>query len=205
MIREINPEIDALEIKSSLVSEEAFAAVKAADWVFGCLDEDGPRAILNELCVAYARPLIDLASDVPESGVYGGRVCLVSDGAACLQCLELLDQNDVRNYLEADAEQAARASTYGVAKEALVQTGPSVSPANGVIASLAAAEFMVAVTGMRSATRWIEYRGHDSKVVVVTDEPQSGCYYCKTIRGKPTEVDVERFLRMPQLRERRRP
>jgi len=80
LIREINPEVASLPIAQGLVSEEAFEAVKTADWVFGCFDDDGPRAILNELTAAYAKPYVDLASDVPQPGVYGGRVCVSVSG-----------------------------------------------------------------------------------------------------------------------------
>src|SRR5260221_655941 len=142
LIREINPDVIADPLRASLVSEEAFEVVKKADWVFGCFDEDGPRQILNELCAAYERPYIDLASDVPEPGVYGGRVCVAWDGNGCLHCLGEIDEKDVRSYFSTDDERARIAANYGVPVEALGETGPSVSPINGVIAALAATEFM---------------------------------------------------------------
>lgn len=199
LIREINPDVIAVPLKCSLVTPEAFAAVKAADWVFGCFDDDGPRFILNELCAAYAKPYIDLASDVPEPGAYGGRVCVAWDGNGCLNCMGLLDQKDVRRYLATNEERIREDAIYGIARDTLGQIGPSVAPINGVIAGLAATEFMVAVTGMRLPTRLQEYRGQISKVVVSTDQPGPDCYYCKGIRGKAAEADVERYLRMPHL------
>ena len=75
LIEEINPDVDAKPLQMGLVSPDAFEAVKGADWVFGCFDEDGPRFVLNELCSAYKKPYIDLASDIHKAGVYGGRVC----------------------------------------------------------------------------------------------------------------------------------
>lgn len=199
LIREINPDVIAVPLKCSLVTPEAFAAVKAADWVFGCFDDDGPRFILNELCAAYAKPYIDLASDVPEADAYGGRVYVAWDGNGCLYCMGLLDQKDVRCYLATNEELIREAAIYGITRDVLGQTGPSVAPINGVIAGLAATEFMVAVTGMRLPTRLQEYRGQISKVLVSTDQPRADCYYCKGIRGKAAEADVERFLRMPHL------
>lgn len=199
LIREINPDVGAIPLKYNLVTPEAFDAVRRADWVFGCFDEDGPRAILNELCAAQARPYIDLASDVPEPGIYGGRVCVARDGNGCLSCLGQLDQQDVRRYLATDEELAREDAVYGVPQAALGEAGPSVSPVNGVIAALAATEFMVAVTEMRSPRRVIEYRGHLSKVFVINKDPAADCYYCKEIRGKPDRADVERFLEIPQL------
>ena len=44
-----------------MVSVEAFNAIIRADYVFGCLDCEGARLILNELCAAYVRPYWDLA------------------------------------------------------------------------------------------------------------------------------------------------
>jgi molybdopterin/thiamine biosynthesis adenylyltransferase len=199
MVKEINPDVDAIALPCGLVSPEAFAAVKQADWVFGCFDKDGPRAILNELCAVYEKPYIDLASDVPEPGIYGGRVCVSIDGKGCLDCLGLLDRNAVRRYLESDEQREREDEIYGVAKGALEKKGPSVSPINGVIAALAATEFMVAVTRLRAPTRLQEYRGWQSKVVVVTDEPQPDCLICTGLRGKPAEADVERYLRLPHL------
>ena len=202
-IQEINPDVAVVPLDTDLVSPEAFAAIRAADWVFGCLDDDGPRFILNELCSAYGKPFIDLASGAPEDGAYGGRVCVATDGQGCLYCLGQLDDKDVRNYLATDEQRIREAAIYGVPIEALGQTGPSVSPINGVVASLAATEFMVAVTGMRSPTRLQEYRAHISKVVVITDPPRHDCYYCKGIRGTGALADVERYLGMPHLRKRR--
>ncbi|RQH06888.1 ThiF family adenylyltransferase [Bradyrhizobium sp. RP6] len=202
LVHEIDPTIRVTPVRASLISEEVFATVKQADWVFGCFDEDGPRAILNELCAAYAKSYIDLASDVPEEGVYGGRICVAWQGGGCLHCLDALDPRDVEAYLSTDAEKAGRAAIYGVPVEVVRETGPSVSPINGVAAALAATEFMVAVTGMREPQRLINYYGHVPKLT--TAKPKPDCYYCKGIRGKPQDADAERFLRMPHLRERRR-
>lgn len=202
LIREINPNIEITELITGLVTKEAFDAVKAADWIIGCLDEDGPRFILNELCAAYAKPYIDLASDIPEPGIYGGRVCISCDCNGCMYCLDVIDMDDVRKYLSSDAEQDAAAAAYGVPRGTLGETGPSVSPVNGVIASLAATEFMVGITRMRVPTPLIEYRGYQSKVFVITDVPKADCYYCREIRGKRGEADVERYLKTPHLLKR---
>lgn len=204
LIREVNPDVSAVPLMHNLVSAEAFEAVQEADWVFGCFDEDGPRFILNELCAAYAKPYIDLASDIPADGVYGGQIRVALDGNGCLICMGKLDEQDVRRYLATEEERAHEDEMYGIPRGVLGETGPSVSPVNGVVAALAATEFMVAVTGMRAPTKLMEYRGDDSKVRVISDEPQANCPYCKGIRGKAKEADVERYLNMPHLRSRGR-
>ncbi|TQF29744.1 ThiF family adenylyltransferase [Bradyrhizobium sp. UNPA324] len=202
LANEIDPTIKITEIPQSLVSEEAFAAIKAANVVLGCFDEDGPRAILNELCAAYRKNYIDLASDVPEPGVYGGRVCTSWEGDGCLLCMGELDGRAVQEYLQSDAERQIRNRIYGVDQSVLAGKGPSVSPINGVVASLAAVEFMVAVTGLRKPKKLLNYRGHLGTVTVKSDQTPD-CYICKNLRGQGEAADVERYLRMPQLRRRR--
>ena len=73
-------------------------AIEGADYVFGCVDNDGVRFFINEACVAYEKPLIDLASDVPEPGVFGGHVAITTGNHGCLHCLDLLDPDEVRRY-----------------------------------------------------------------------------------------------------------
>lgn len=194
LIRETNPDVESVPLAVGLFSSAAFEAIKSADWVFGCFDDDGPRAALNELCAAYKKPYIDLASDVPEPGIYGGRVCISQDGKGCLNCLGLLDHRAVRRYFETDEQLQREDEIYGIPAGALDIKGPSVSPINGVIAALAAAEFMAAVTGLRPPTPLQEYRGHISKVVVNNDQPLPDCPCCHGIRGKGDAAEVDRYL-----------
>ena len=195
LVRETNSEVDSNPVAKSFLSIEAFDAIKASDWVFGCLDDDGPRAVLNELCAAYRLPYIDLATDVPAEGIYGGRVCVAIDGQGCLDCLGLLDKRDVRRYFESEEQRDREDAVYGIHRRALDARGPSVSPVNGVVAGLAATEFMVAVTGLRRPSRLQEYRAWESKVVINTDSPRPDCLWCKGTRGTGARADVERYVR----------
>jgi molybdopterin-synthase adenylyltransferase len=202
LIREVNPDVEVNPIVANLVSEEAFAAVKATDAVFGCFDDDGPRAILNELCAAYKKPYFDLASDVPEPGAYGGRVCVAWDGSSCLLCMGELDTRAVQRYLQTDSEREAHDRIYGVDKAALGREGPSVSTINGVVAALGVTEFMVAITGMRSPARMLNYRAHVGTVSRVNN-PKPNCFIWKSVRGQMESADVERYLRLPHIKNRR--
>ncbi|EKD37404.1 MAG: UBA/THIF-type NAD/FAD binding protein [uncultured bacterium] len=194
LIQEINPHVKVTEIRAELCSEDAFEAVKNADVVFGCFDGDGPRAVLNELCAAYLKPYIDLASDVASPDAYGGRVCVSWDGDGCLSCLGELDNQAVQLYLQSDTHRKVRDRIYGVDRGALAEKGPSVSPLNGVVASLGVMEFMAAVTGMRRPFRLLNYRGHMGTVTVSKSDPQPGCFICKGIRGQGKDARVERYL-----------
>ena len=199
MICEINSDVAVTPIQEALVSDESFAQIKAADWTFGCFDEDGPRFILNELCAAYQIPYIDLASEIHEDGAFGGRICTVSDGKGCLHCRDQLDMNDVRIYLSSEKERFAVGRIYGVAQTDLGQSGPAVSPLNAVIAGHAAVEFMVAVTGLRAPARLVTYRADLGRTTTSRDTPAKGCYYCEEINGTGASADVERYLRIPHL------
>ncbi len=93
LIKSINPDIEATKIYDSLVSEKAFDAIAKANFIFGCLDSEGTRLILNEVCNAHNRPYFDLASEIQPRDflIYGGRVCVSIDGKCCLVCLDVLD------------------------------------------------------------------------------------------------------------------
>jgi molybdopterin/thiamine biosynthesis adenylyltransferase len=185
------------KVSDSLVSEQDFAAVIGAHYVFGCLDSEGARLVLTELCAAYAKPYIDISSDIllGHPVEYGGRVCVAWDGNGCLSCMNLLDRAQAEAELAGPEERRRRAEIYGVPRELLDNIGPSVVSINGVVASLAVTEFMLAVTGVRPPNRLLTYQGRTGKVTVSVDEPAKDCYYCKGLRGKGDGADVQRYLR----------
>lgn len=196
MIRELNSDVRSVPLPFDLLTKEAFEAVKEADWVFGCFDDDGPRAVLNELSATYRKPYIDLASDVPEDRVYGGHILVSQGGNGCLHCMGLLDQTAVSRFLMSRKEREERDRIYGVDRAALEAKGPSVSPLNGIIASHAALEFMVAVTGLRSPVFLQTYRGDLAALRTSKDRPSPGCPICEATWGRGAAADVERYLRL---------
>jgi len=196
LAREIDPDIAVTKVHASFLSEAALKPVRTADFVFGCVDNDGVRHVLNEACLAYDTPLIDLASDVPESGYYGGRVTFVAEGNGCLHCRELLDDIEVRRFLTTDAERHNEAAVYGIREIFLADdgAGPSVVSVNGVVASLGVTEFKVAATGMREPNPHLEYRGNEGVVRKRVDQPAPDCHYCQNIRGKGDAADITRYF-----------
>ncbi len=197
---EIDPSIQVTKVPTTLVSKSAFAAIRGADYVFGCLDREGARLILNELCAAYTKPYVDLASEIlpGEPPQYGGRVCISWNGSGCLYCYDELDKEEAQRDLEGPVELKQRHELYGVTMEALERTGPSVVSINGVVASIGVTEFMLAVTGIREPKGLCTYRGNVAKVTVPGLDgglPHDDCYYCEFVRGKGPAADVERYLR----------
>ncbi len=189
----INPGISVAPIRQSLVSHQAFEAVIKADYVFGCLDNEGARLILNEICAACSRPYFDLSSDILPDGSYGGRVCIAWEGQGCIFCYGELDVAQARTDLETPEARLNRDAIYGVPLNALDRAGPAVVSINGVVASLAVSEFMLGVTGIRPPKRLCKYRGNRG-IVTVNGEPAPDCYYCKGIRGKGHAAGVQKYL-----------
>jgi molybdopterin/thiamine biosynthesis adenylyltransferase len=193
MVEEIDPEIQTVAIPYNLLSPEAFEAIKKSEYAFGCVDNDGARFVLNELCMAYEKNYFDLATDTPDHG-YGGRVCISWNGEGCIYCLLQLDALDVAEFLATGEELERHQEIYGVRRELLDEAGPSVITINSVVASLAVTEFMAAVTGMRPPAKLLTYYGHDSVVRKSLDLPRPDCPYCAGIRGQKDLADMDRYL-----------
>lgn len=192
----IDPTIEVNLIRNRLESQAAFAAIKAADVVIGTLDSDGARSILNELCIAYGKPYIDIASEVFPDGTFGGRVAVVMNGDGCLNCMgDGLDQDEVRRYMTGEDQLQNEAAVYGVDKKYLsAGSGPSVVHLNGIVASLGMLEFQTLVTGDQPC-RYLNFRGH-IRTLTKGEKPAPGkCYHCSQ-HGKGGKADVERYLKI---------
>ena len=176
----IDPDIDIKIIRNCLESRESFEAIMAADIAVGCLDSDGARSILNELCIAYGVIYIDLASEVFEDGAFGGRIAIVKDGHGCLHCMgDGLDQTEVRRYLADETQLENEAKVYGVDKQSLASgSGPSVVDLNGIVASIGVQEFKLLVTDPANCSRYLNYRGHLKSISKVLVGNNSDCYSC---------------------------
>lgn len=195
-VKAINPDAQVFRVTHALRSKEVLQVLRRADVIVGCLDNDGARLVLNEFALAYGKLLIDLASDIEtDSGLrYGGRVTVVGKELGCLVCMDLLDLAQAQQDLASEASRRDRARIYGVDQSDLDQAGPSVVSINGVVASLAVTEFMVAVTGIRAPKQLTTYRGNQGIVTVMQAKLQSDCYYCNTVKGSGDRAGVERYI-----------
>ena len=178
--RLIDSEVECRTIEGKVESADARAALGDVDLVVGCVDHDGPRFVINKMCCEYGLPLVDAASDtMPDKDevLFGGRVCVATCSTGCLVCLQVLDQNEVNDYFASPEQRADREAIYGVPKGALANGGPSVITVNGAIASIAATELMVLVSGIRAPIAHQDWRGHEGRLLRVVDH-QKGCFYC---------------------------
>lgn len=197
LIQLIQPSAHVTAVRSELRSRAAFEAVVSAAYVIGCLDNDGARLILTELCAAHRLPYLDLATEIipGDRPIYGGRVFAAWGGNGCMVCRQLLDLAEARKDLEDKAARQDRANLYGVPLNALDGSGPSVVSINGVIASLAVTEFSVAVSGLRRPHTLLTYRADLGRVTVTGDAAPEDCYYCKEVYGSSDGADLDRYLR----------
>lgn len=195
-IQLVNPAAEVIAIHADLRSRSAFDAIIRAEYVVGCLDNDGPRLVLTELCAAYRRPYFDLATEIIPGDpiVFGGRAFVAWGDNGCLVCRGLLDLVEAREFLEGSAAKQDRAALYGVPVDSLGPTGPSVVSINGVVASLSVTEFGVAVSGLRKPNTLLTYRGDLGRVTSNRDPVPQGCYYCGEVYGSGTNSGVERYL-----------
>jgi molybdopterin/thiamine biosynthesis adenylyltransferase len=182
-IEEIQPsaKVEAAPRRFDPVADAA--ALATATTLFGCLDDDAPRLELVRAASAQALPYIDLASDVAPGGEFGGRVVFAKDGERCLSCLGELDQHALARAQMSAEQRAADDAIYGVDRDALGETGPSVVSVNGVVASLAVTEFFVWLTGLREPRGYLSYRGDRATVGSRADPQRDYCHYCMSLWG----------------------
>jgi molybdopterin/thiamine biosynthesis adenylyltransferase len=197
-IRQIEPDTTITEVHDSFVSEAGERELAKATVIFGCVDRDGARLLLNEYACAYDKPYFDLATDTEGTGGqvrFGGRVTVRTNRHGCLYCTDALDKEAVRRDLTTPERREEEAQMYGLRRDALNETGPSVVMLNGVIASLAVTEFMVFTTGVpRPPKRSLRYDGTRGIVNEPRDTPAADCLYC-TQTGRNDRVDWQRHIR----------
>lgn len=183
MVAAVEPRATVSAAGRHLNVDEPPEGLDGVDVVFGCVDSDVVRLDLVRHASAYARPYIDIASDVAPGGEFGGRVVFAKDGERCLSCLGELDQHVLARAQMTDEQRAADDEIYGIDRDALADTGPSVVSVNGVVASLAVTELLVWITGLREPHGYLNYRGDRGTVGARADPGRSYCHYCMTLWG----------------------
>ena len=197
LAQETNPDVNLVAVPHELASHEAFQAIIDSDYVFGCVDNEGSRLILTELSSAYTKPYFDVASEILlEQNAYGGRVCVAWNGDGCLVCHDLMDLPEAQEDLLNPLAKVNRQAVYGMPVGSAGEPGPSVVSINGVVASLAVTEFMLAVSGVHGEPKRV--LKYDAKRGIVTrsqDTPRPGCYYCCWIRGIGDRANIHRYIK----------
>lgn len=161
MISKITDNKAKIEIFQNDIRDiHVFDCLKQVDFIFGCLDNDGPRLILNQLVYAYVIHYIDSATGIHVNNgkvdQAGGQVIVIHPDSPCLEsCTNTIDLKEAFDNLTSKQEYENR-KKLGYVMGADVKE-PSVVSLNGTIASLAVTEFKMLVTGLREVRGFTVY------------------------------------------------
>jgi molybdopterin/thiamine biosynthesis adenylyltransferase len=196
-IRNINPASNPLAVPMNVRSSKALARLVECDFVFGCVDTDSGRLIVNEVANAYLIPYIDcgvgieaLEGRISEAG---GRVVVWVPGRPCLLCAGEINPRIAAEELESQEEQRFR-KEYGYVAGAHVPE-PAVISLNGTVASLAVTEFLALVTGFRGAQQYVFYDMIEQRVVSRAVKRDERCPGCGVV-GMGDRAGVSRYARI---------
>ncbi len=148
------PNIPIVPLPCSVVEKTTLEQLAACTVLFGCVDNDGGRMVLNELAVRFGTPLIDLGCDIQVNGdgvIAGGQVRMVLPGQnACLVCCGGFDPSEAAMDLMSDSEKAMRAQR-GYVRDSEADATPSVANLNAMTAQFGVAQFLALTHGKRFA------------------------------------------------------
>lgn len=194
-VARIEPGAEVVIVKADVRSLEAAEALLAADYIVGCVDDDGVRFFLAKLAAAHKKPFMDLATELgADNASYGGRICYTKPGDGCLMCYDLLDIKEVAAAYENEGDRKFRTAIYGQPLSLLQGSGPSVVALNGIIASHGVMELMLDIAGIRSAGSRLDYLGVFGTVVRPRVEPRNDCRICTRVYGRPEEAELDRLM-----------
>jgi len=181
----------------SIRSLKALTAVKEYDVIFGCVDTDSGRLILNELCNAYLIPYIDCGVGINLNGEKiaeaGGRVIVWVPDRPCLQCANDINIRIATEELEGPKEREFR-RRHGYVAGANVPE-PAVISLNGTIASLAVTEFLALVSGFRLSQHYLYYDMLEQRVGPRVVKKEERCPAC-ALQGLGDKADIQRYSRV---------
>lgn len=149
-IEEIVPDATVDTVKGMIGSPAAHTALSHADVILGCVDDDGPRLLLNREAVASAIPYLDVATGIilrEEGPIVGGRIAATLPYGPCLICTDELDVAEVRAYFQSDKERSDQVRRGYI--DGSLEPSPTVVSLNGLIANAAVTELALFLAGVR--------------------------------------------------------
>lgn len=163
--------------RGNITRLRAATLLKDVDFLFGCTDSHGSRAVLQQVAYQYLIPCIDLGVVIATHGLkvrhVGARIQLLAPGEGCFSCGGLLSPDAVRRDMMSEEELAADPYFIGRGEPA-----PAVMPLNGIVTSLGATMFMAMVTGAPMAARHLQYDQVRTRLRSVHTPSLAGCPIC---------------------------
>jgi len=177
MVNEINPDARVSTFEESALLAQVATRLIDVDFVFGCTDSQGSRAVLNQLSYQFLLPMIDMGVSIVAADGHvshmAGRVNMLAAGLGCFVCGQLLNPEAVRVDLLTDFERAADPYVVGSREPA-----PAVISLNSTVASLAVTMFLDAVLEIGASARFINYNGISGAARPASISPHPQCYVC---------------------------
>ncbi len=193
-----NDEAKILSFKNDMRDESVLNNLKKVDVIFGCVDNDAPRLILNELSYAYLINYIDCGTGIIVDKLKiesaGGQVIFIHPDGPCMSCSNSIDLKEVTENLLTEQE-IENQKRVGYVEGGAVDN-PSVVSLNGVIASLAVTEFIKLVTGYVSPKPYTVYdmiEGREPSIVSRHVNMNEKCLHHSFI-GIGDKIHLERFI-----------
>lgn len=196
LVISVNPEIAVASLATNVRDGTALRALAQSDIIFGCVDNDGARLILNEFAVTHALPYIDLGvgilTDEGDLTAAGGQIVTWIPGRPCLLCSGIIDLKVAAQELESPEEQQFR-RLHGYI-DRLDEPEPAVVSLNGTVASLGVTEFLALVTAFRESIHFTYYDMVQQQVGRRIVKHRDHCVVC-TQAGQGDRADVQRYGR----------
>lgn len=169
------------ELKNSVGDDIARQALKGADVIFGAVDSDGARVIMNRLATEFMIPYIDsgVGIETDDDGQItnmGGQVRVVLPGRPCLLCQDAIDLNRAELDLttpEARERRERRGYISGFDLPA-----PSVMALNMQVASAAVLELFALVTDYKPYMPLTVFNMKQGYSMGVSVERRADCVAC---------------------------
>jgi molybdopterin-synthase adenylyltransferase len=195
-IRSINSGADVTALQVNVRSVGALSRLSQCEVLFGCVDTDSARLILNELANAYLIPYIDcgvgIEVDAGKIKDAGGRVIVWVPGRPCLLCAKEIDTRIAAEELESTPQRDFR-KQYGYVSGASIPE-PAVISLNGLVASVAVTEFLALTTGVRDSRHYTFYDMLEQRVVPRVVHVDNGCVAC-CLTGMGEKANLDRYAR----------
>jgi len=176
-IRSITHDASVVCIQGDIIRAKVARELLNADFIFGCTDSHGSRAVIQQVSYQYLIPCIDMGTTIAVADgqithIYG-RVQLLAPGLACFTCDGLLNANEVRRDMMTAFERQADPYFRGARVPA-----PAVISINGTVASLAITMLLSIVTGIPVNARHLLYNAKNSLLRTVRATPSTNCFIC---------------------------
>lgn len=176
------PELNVCCYNKGLEDPEIENIIKEANIIFGAIDNDGARMVLNSLAARYSIPYIDLGTEIiPEGFCYEaiGQVHVFIPGkTACLTCTGAIDPSKAAldSMSKEDNIEYERA---GYVRGTDQTPTPSVLHLNGVISHLAISQFLKMIFADNFNSKdYLRYDRQKSSLIAASSVQDDQCPVC---------------------------